>query len=134
MWVASLCVFTFALPALLLSVFAPLWSIALGFYAAGLCVQVFGVLWNTTVQTMVAPEALSRVSAYDHMGSIGLAPLGIAATGWLVEGMGAQETLWIAAAMILLPTAAVLAVPEVRSLRARTLASVAGDVDRSRAA
>ena len=118
MWVGSLCVFTFALPALLLSGPAPLWVICLGGWVSGTCGQIFGVLWNTTVQTKVAPDALSRVSAYDHMGSIALAPLGIAATGWAIEVIGAQPTLWVAAAMILLPTAAVLCVPEVRSLRA----------------
>lgn len=131
---ATFCVFAFALPALLLSVTAPLWSICLGFFVSGVCGQVFGVLWNTTLQTKVAPDALSRVSAYDHVGSIGLAPLGIAATGWLVEGIGPQSTLWIAAAMILVPTLAVLAVPEVRSLRAGADAPREAEADQSRAA
>lgn len=118
MLVGTFCVFTFALPALLLSGPAPLWAICVGGWISGTCGQTFGVLWNTTVQTRVAPDALSRVSAYDHMGSIALAPLGIAATGWVLETIGPRPTLWIAAAMILLPTAAVLCVPEVRSLRA----------------
>ena len=120
MLVATFCVFAFALPPLLLSGPAPLLWICTGGLVGGFCGQVFGVLWNTTVQTEVAPDALSRVSAYDHVGSMALAPLGIAAIGWVLETIGPRPTLWAAAVMILVPTAAVLAVPEVRSLRRRT--------------
>ncbi len=57
------------------------------------------------------------MSAYDILGSIALAPLGVIAAGTLVEAIGTSHTLWIGAALIILPTAAVLAVPEVRTLR-----------------
>ncbi len=57
------------------------------------------------------------MSAYDILGSIALAPLGVVAAGPLVEAIGTAHTLWIGAALIILPTAAVLAVPEVRTLR-----------------
>jgi hypothetical protein len=39
------------------------------------------VFWYTTLQTHVAPEALSRVFAYDALGSIILVPLAEAAAG-----------------------------------------------------
>ena len=41
----------------------------------------------------------------------------MAAAGPLVEAIGTSHTLWIGAVLIILPTAAVLAVPEVRTLR-----------------
>ncbi len=117
MLVATLCMFPAALTALLLSGPAPLLLIIAGAFINGIGSEIFGVLWNTTLQTHVAPEALSRVSAYDILGSIALAPLGMAAAGPLVEAIGTSHTLWIGAALIILPTAAVLAVPEVRTLR-----------------
>jgi hypothetical protein len=120
MLVATLCVFSFALPLLLLSGPAPLPWIAAGAFVAGVGGQLFSVLWNTALHTRVAPEALSRVSAYDVLGSIALAPLGEAAAGPLVEALGAGPTLWLGAACIVAPTAAVLGVREVRTLRAET--------------
>jgi MFS family permease len=118
MFVATLLVFSFALPALCLAALAPVWIIALGCFIDGICGQIFAVLWYTTLQKQVAPEALSRVSAYDSLGSIGLAPMGVIAAGWLLEVYGFRPTLILAAVLIVLPTIAVLGVREVRTLRA----------------
>lgn len=104
------------LPLLLVAPAPAAWIAAAGF-AAGFGHEIFGVLWNTALHTRVAPEALSRVSAYDAVGSIALVPLGELAAGLGVEAFGAPATLLWAAAAIVLPTAAVLAVPEVRHLR-----------------
>ena len=84
---------------------------------AGTAGQIFGVLWYTTLQTQVPSHLLSRVSAYDHLGSIGIAPLGIVAAGYLFEIIGARETLWLCAALVVIPTVMVLCVKEVRELR-----------------
>jgi hypothetical protein len=111
-----------ALPALLLVGPSPVWAIAIGAFVAGVGWELFIVLWYTTLQTHVAPEALSRVIAYDTFGSIVLVPLAEAAAGPLVETLGTSDTLWIAVALIVLPTLAVLGVPEVRTLRARPFA------------
>jgi predicted MFS family arabinose efflux permease len=119
MWVASWCVFVFALTPLALAGPAPLPAIVAAAFVAGAAGSLFGLLWNTTLQTQIPSHLLSRVSAYDHLGSIGLAPLGIVAGGLLFEEIGARPTLLIAAAAVILPTAAVLFVPEVRSLRTR---------------
>jgi MFS family permease len=117
MLVASVCVFTFALPLVLLTGPAPVPAIAAGAFVAGVGGELFGVLWNTALHTHVAPEALSRVSAYDILGSIALAPVGEAIAGPLVEGIGSRATLWLAAACITVPTVAVLFVRDVRALR-----------------
>jgi predicted MFS family arabinose efflux permease len=119
MLVATLCVFLYAVPVLLLSIPAPVPMIAAGAFLAGMGGQIFGVLWFTALQTHVAPEALSRVSAYDILGSIALVPLGEAVAGPVLEAIGTGPTLWAAAALIVIPTGLVLLVPEVRTLRSR---------------
>jgi MFS family permease len=104
------------LPLLLIAPSALAWIVA-GAFVIGVGNEVFSVLWNTTLHTRVAPEALSRVSAYDVVGSIALVPLGQVAAGFAVEAFGPPLTLLAATLAIVLPTAAVLFVPEVRQLR-----------------
>jgi predicted MFS family arabinose efflux permease len=117
MLVATLTCFAGALLPLLLVAPAPVVWIAAAAWAAGLGHEIFSVLWNTALHTRVAPEALSRVSAYDVVGSIALVPFGQVLAGFGVEAFGAAATLYGAAFAIVLPTAAVLLVPEVRHLR-----------------
>jgi predicted MFS family arabinose efflux permease len=104
------------LPLLLVGPSPVVW-IAAGAFVAGMGFEIFGVLWNTALHTHVDPAALSRVSAYDVVGSIALVPLGEVLAGFSVESYGAPATLLAAAVAIVLPTAAVLFVPEVRHLR-----------------
>ena len=120
MWVATFLVFTFSLVPLALSVPLAVWMICIAAFIAGVFGQVFGVLWYTTLQKVVPHHLLSRVSAYDHLGSLALAPLGIVAGGILFEVIGARYTLWLAAACIILPTCIVLFVKDVRELRVET--------------
>jgi predicted MFS family arabinose efflux permease len=117
MLAATLTCFGHALVPLLLVTPSPVAWIAAGAFVAGVGVEIFGVLWNTALHTHVAPEALSRVSAYDVVGSIALVPLGEVLAGFAVEAFGPPLTLLWATAAIVLPTAAVLFVPEVRHLR-----------------
>ncbi|MGH7287177.1 MAG: MFS transporter [Myxococcota bacterium] len=117
MLAATLTCFGGALLPLLLVGPSPLAWIAAGAFVAGVGFEIFGVLWNTALHTHVAPAALSRVSAYDVVGSIALVPFGEVLAGFSVEAFGAPVTLLWAAAAIVLPTAAVLCVPEVRHLR-----------------
>jgi hypothetical protein len=117
MLVGVLCCFLLALLPLLLIGPAPLAWVVSGGFLAGFGIEIFSVVWNTALHTHVAPEALSRVSAYDVVGSIALAPVGEAFAGSLVAAIGAPTTLQIATAMIVVPTALVLFVPEVRQLR-----------------
>jgi predicted MFS family arabinose efflux permease len=113
---ATCCVFFFCGVPLTLSVPMSVWIITAVSFVEGVSGQIFAVLWYTTLQKLVAPDMLSRVSAYDHLGSVVLAPLGIVAGGFLYEAVGAKETLLIASLAIVIPTLAVLAVREVREL------------------
>ena len=117
MLVATFCVFFFCGVPLALSVPMSVWLIALASFIEGVTGQVFVVIWYTTLQKMTAPDMLSRVSAYDHLGSVALAPLGLIAAGWFLESYGTRFTLYICIAMVIVPTMAVLAVKEVRTLR-----------------
>ena len=115
---ATFCCFPFALLPLALVAPLPVPAIAAAAFAAGMSGELFGVLWYTTLHTRVDPAALSRVSAYDAVGSIALVPLGEVLAGFALDAYGAHATLYGACAAIVLPTAAVLLVPEVRKLRA----------------
>jgi hypothetical protein len=117
--VGTLLMFVMAVPPLLLAGPAPVWAIAGSALAAGIGFELFVVLWYTALQVHVAPEALSRVIAYDTLGSLALVPLAQAAAGPATDALGTSLTLWIVVALIVLPTLAVLCVPEVRSLRSQ---------------
>jgi hypothetical protein len=88
-------------------------------FAAGVCIEVFEVNWATAMQQEIPPAALSRVSSYDAMGSWGLAPVGTVLAGPLALALGTSVVLAAAGVLIVLLTAAVLCVPEVRQLRRR---------------
>jgi MFS family permease len=117
MLVGSIGVLGLALLPLALVGPAPLPWIVAGAFVGGVGIELFSVLWNTALHTHVAPEMLSRVSAYDVVGSIALAPVGEALAGPLVERVGTAPALELAAAAIVVPTLLVLLVPEVRHLR-----------------
>lgn len=113
---ATLLTFTFSGVPLVLAVPLPLALIALAAFAQGVCGQIFAVLWYTTLQKKVPEDMLSRVSAYDHLGSIALAPLGIVVAGFLFEALGARTTLLICVATAIIPTIAAFMVHDVRNM------------------
>ena len=121
--VGVLLMLSWAVPLLLLSVPTSSALIAAAALAAGVSIELFAVFWFTALHTYVPPHALSRVFAYDIMGSIALAPVGEALAGPLVERVGTAPTLWLAAALIVVPTLLVLMVPEVRNLTLRETSS-----------
>ena len=116
MFVGTLSVFAFAIPLALLALQAPVAVIACGAFLSGLGMELFSVLWFTALHTHVAPDKLSRVSSYDILGSIAFVPVGEISAGLLIGWIGASTTLWIAVALVVVPTALVLLVPEVRRL------------------
>lgn len=112
----------FSLPLAALAVPAPVLVIASAAVVAGVAVDVFSVLWDTSLQQHVPREALSRVSAFDWLGSYGLAPVALAAAGPLVDAFGLSAVLWGAALLAATPPLALLE-PEVRRLRLRGAAA-----------
>jgi MFS family permease len=92
-------------------------AIAATAFAAGASVEVFSVNWATTMQQEIPPAMLSRLSSYDALGSFALAPVGTAVAGPLAASFGTSGILTAGAVVIVLLTAAVLLVPEVRNMQ-----------------
>ncbi|NKI44913.1 MFS transporter [Streptomyces physcomitrii] len=116
--VAVLATFPYALPLVLLSMGAPLWTSACAMFACGVTGDVFAVLWSTTLQQRVPEAALSRVSSYDLFGSLAFAPLGLLLAGPVAGAVGTRAALAGCAAAMVLACAAALLSPQVRRLTA----------------
>lgn len=115
--VATIGVFGNALPIAGLALGLPLPLIVGAAIIEGVGMEIFGVYWYTAMHEHVAPESLSRVSAFDALGSLGISPIGLVVAGPVAALIGVNATLWIGVALIVVPTAVVLLVPEVWSLR-----------------
>ena len=117
--VGTIAVFGNALPIAALAMGLPLVVIIAAAVIDGVGMELFVVYWYTALHEHVAPEALARVSSYDALGSIGISPIGLLAAGPLSELIGVNATLWMGVILVVVPTAVVLFVPEVRNLRSR---------------
>jgi MFS family permease len=113
-------VLLFALPVFLLAIPTATAVIALGALVGGATISLSEILYETTQAQQILPEALSRVTAYDWLGSLALEPIGLALIGPVAAGLGISTTLWLSAVVLTLMQAAVLAVPSVRRLEAVT--------------
>jgi MFS family permease len=87
------------------------------FVAAGVGLSLFGIWWETALAERVPPHTLSRVSAYDWMGSLALLPLGYVLAGPLGETLGPALVLGVGSALATVVLAAGLAVRETWTLR-----------------
>jgi MFS family permease len=86
---------------------------------AGIGAEIFGVLWDTTMQQEIPEEKLSRLYSYDALGSWMLIPLALALAGPCAELFGTRETIIGAVAISLTATLAVLLVDDVRRIERR---------------
>ncbi|GAA2815862.1 MFS transporter [Kitasatospora paracochleata] len=109
-------VFLFGLPALVLALAAPTPLVVAAMFLSGVGVTVFSVGWMVTLHQEIPTELLSRISAYDSLGSFALLPVGTALAGPAAGAFGLGGALWGCAAITFALAAAVLVVPEVRRL------------------
>jgi MFS family permease len=100
-----------------LALSAPLWISLICAFLAGIAIDIFMVVWNTSLQSHIPEESYSRVVAYDAFGSFGLSPIGIAAAGPLAELFGVSAMLYLTGALTLLAALASLSVKSVRDLK-----------------
>ncbi|AYV30891.1 enterobactin exporter EntS [Streptomyces sp. ADI95-16] len=114
--VGTLCVFPLALPSAGLAVPLPVWGLCAVMLVSGLAIEVFGVNWMTTMHQEIPEEKFSRVSAYDWFGSVSMLPLATALAGPAETAFGRTPALWGCAALVVLGTAVVLLVPDVRRM------------------
>jgi MFS family permease len=106
-WPVSLAAFALGLP-------VPL--VLLIFLLDGIGVALFGIWWETALAERVPPHVLSRVTAYDWMGSLALLPLGYVLAGPLGEALGATEVLIGGSLIALASLVGTLLVRDVRAL------------------
>jgi hypothetical protein len=105
-----------ASPVVALALGAPTAVIAVAGFVSSVGLMIFNSLYETTVQRVVPPAALSRVNAYDWFGSLVMQPIGFALVGVEVGALGQATTLWVAAAGIFASCAVMFAVRENRQL------------------
>ncbi len=107
-----------------------LWNFSIGFSAtlplilltavlAGVAVEIFTVVWTTSMQANIPEESYSRVISYDALGSFALAPIGIAVAGPIAQAVGTSVTLKVAGVIVLISALAPLTFGSVRELRTK---------------
>jgi len=84
----------------------------------GVCVSIGFTLWETALQQHIPSGAQSRVSAFDHLVSVALMPVGYAVMGPLAETLGYREAGLLATVVSAAVGLAVVAVPGQRRLTA----------------
>ncbi|GCB88058.1 MFS transporter [Streptomyces noursei] len=131
LYAATLAVFPYALPAAALAVAVPTPGLVVVMMAAGCSVQIFGVGWMQALHQEIPEDRISRVSAYDALGSYALLPIGTAVAGPVASAIGISGALWGAVGLTVLLTAAVLFIPEVRRMRREQLGDAAAESDAS---
>jgi hypothetical protein len=114
------------LPALLAEA-VPVAAIAPVAFVAGAGFAVFGTQWDTTLQRHIPNELLSRVSAYDWLGSIALLPIGYVIAGPIADAIGIPTALWGSSIFMAVAVGAVLMLPEVRNLPAEPILAESAD-------
>lgn len=87
--------------------------------ATGTGFALFDVFWNTTMAEQIPPQALSRASAYEWMGSLILLPVGYLAAGPAAKATSTETVLVGGAILTAVVLALGLAPRETRMLRRR---------------
>jgi MFS family permease len=106
-WPLSFAAFALGLPVPLLVVIS---------FGAGVGIALFGIWWETALAQRVPAHVLSRVTAYDWMGSLALLPIGYVLAGPLGEALGASEVVAVGSAIALAALLCAFLVRDVREL------------------
>ena len=105
-----------ALNLLVLGFDLPVLALGAGQFVSGAVFAFWLVMWSTTVQTHVPPEALNRLHAYDVAGSLLMLAAGRALAGPVAEAVGAPEVLLAGAVINMLAVAVLLGARPIRRL------------------
>ena len=97
----------------------PIYLVLITAILVGIAMDVFYVVWSTTIQQNVPSESLSRVNSYDSFGSFVFGPIGIMVAGPVAMAIGTGPTLQIGSMISLTAILGSLLVPSVRRLEAR---------------
>ena len=89
---------------------------------AGICVTGAFTLWDTSLQEHIPDHALSRVSSYDYLTSVGLIPVGNIVAGLISGVVGLRPSLIGMSAIGMVIAAVVASARAVRRLPRGTTA------------
>lgn len=117
LFAGTVALFAVAANLLVLAYDVPLPLLAAGFFVGGVALAFWLVMWSTTVQTMIPPEALNRLHSYDVAGSLIMLAVGRALAGPAAEAFGTREVLVGGAVVNVLVCAALFAVRPIRELK-----------------
>ncbi len=92
----------------------PVAGVAAATLVSNCALLVFNTLWETTLQRSIPADRLSRVSAYEWMGSYACHPIGLLVVPILAAAFGARPVLWTAAVGMTALTLPLCLVPGVR--------------------
>lgn len=126
--VGLLLVLAWPLMALLLASRAPLWIVSVSALATGFGFALLMIWWETALASHIPPHALSRVSAYDWMGSLALLPVGYLFAGPLASALGPRTVLGVGGVIGIALLLAALAPRSTRELGEPSAQQLAGDV------
>jgi MFS family permease len=115
--VAILATFAFVGPVTCMALGVPTTVIAVASGVSGFAIAVFVTLWESTIQREIPTELLSRVAAYDWLGSYALTPVGYVVGALLATGIGVRSTLVMSAIWAVLSSSVVFSIPSVRKLQ-----------------
>ena len=111
--VAQLVVMIWVVPWILIAIPLSTAAIAASALVAGCGLMIFNALWEATLQAQIPAESLSRVSAYDWLGSLAMNPIGAALVGPVATGIGVETTLFLCAGITTAVNLWVLTLPGV---------------------
>ncbi|HEX8865431.1 MAG TPA: MFS transporter, partial [Lentzea sp.] len=110
------CVAAFALLPLTLALYPVPWVLMVASFVCGVCLEQFGIAWETSLQHHVPADRLARVYSYDMLGSIAAVPLAQLVVGPVSGLAGVTATLLGCAAIHVVATLAMVASRSVRSV------------------
>jgi MFS family permease len=102
-------------------------------FVAGVAIELFGIGWDLSMQQHVPSHLLSRVYAYDALGSLVAIPVGQVLAGPTADAIGIREAVVLCAVVIMIVGAAATAVPAVRRLERTDLPEPVRELDATRA-
>jgi len=92
-------------------------AITFAAFVSGFSFALGSIVFETGVQHAIAPDKLSRVSAYSWMCAMVFLPLGYALAGPIASVIGMSAYLVVGAVWIVVTTLVVYSVPDVRNYR-----------------
>ncbi|WP_433055018.1 MFS transporter [Dactylosporangium sp. CS-033363] len=95
----------------------PLPTLIAAHAVGGVAIAFWSVMWATSVQTLVPPEVLNRVTAYEVAGSVSGIAVGQALVGPVATVVAPRELMFVGAAATATAVAALLLIRPIRNVR-----------------